>query len=324
MEKHAIAMGRRAVLASMAAGAVGIAAGEALAKPRQSFFERIGKPIGLQTYTLGDELAKDLDGGFARLAAMGYRDLELPNLLGKKPAELRAAADKAGLRISSIHLSMNGNEPASMLSMLSSPQRIADDLGTLGAISGVLPIAPFPKGFSINKGEDMKAAIGRNFAAAGEDHWKRTADKLNEKGAALKPYGIALGYHNHNVEFAATDRTTGWNVLVKETDPGLVFFEVDLGWIAAAGLDPADFLTRHAGRVRWLHLKDLKASTKTNFALGMDPVEVGSGKQDWARILRAAERAGVWHYYVEQEPPFTMARFDAAAKSAAFLAKLRV
>jgi sugar phosphate isomerase/epimerase len=307
----------------MAASAIGLAAGSASAKARPLFFQRIGKPIGLQVYTLGDEIAKDLEGGFARLAAMGYRDLELPNLLGKKPAELRAAADKAGLRISSIHLSMNGNEPPAMLSMLSSPQRIADDLGTLGAISGVLPIAPFPKGFSVNKGEDMKAAIGRNFAAAGEDHWKRAAAKLNEKGAALKPYGIALGYHNHNVEFAPIGNTTGWDVLVKETDPSLVFFEVDLGWIAAAGLDPADFLRRHAGRVRWLHVKDLKASTRTNFALGMDPTEVGSGKQDWVRILSAAEKAGVHNYYVEQEPPFAMARFDAAAKSAAFLSKLR-
>ena len=72
-----------------------------------------------------------------------------------------------------------------------------------------------------------------------------------------------------------------------------------------------------------MHVKDVKASTVTNYALKMDPTEVGSGKQDWVRILPAARKAGVEHFYVEQEPPFTMSRMDAAAKSYAFLAGLR-
>ena len=167
------------------------------------------------------------------------------------------------------------------------------------------------------------AALARMFADAGADGWKRTATLLNEKAAALLPHGIQVGYHNHNIEFAPVGGTTGWDILIKETDPALVKFEVDVGWVAAAGLDPAAFLQRNRGRVRWLHAKDLKASTKPNFALTMDPVEAGSGKQDWARILSAAQRAGVEHFYVEQEPPFAIPRIEAARRSWTYLSQLR-
>jgi sugar phosphate isomerase/epimerase len=141
--------------------------------------------------------------------------------------------------------------------------------------------------------------------------------------AALKAAGITVGYHNHNVEFGPVGKTTGWHILLAECDPALVKFEIDLGWIAAAGRDPAKFLDGLKGRVRWLHVKDLKASTKPNVALQMDPTEIGSGIQDWPRILKAAKRAGAEHYYVEQEPPFTMARIEAVRKSYGFLAGVR-
>ena len=165
--------------------------------------------------------------------------------------------------------------------------------------------------------------IPRAFAEAGVDIWKRTAALLNERGAALKPLGIDFGYHNHNLEFAPVGGTTGWDIITRETDPALVHFEVDIGWLAAAGLDPVAFLRRHSGRVRWLHIKDLKADSVANFGLSMHPTEIGSGKQDWAKILPAAHRAGVQHYYVEQEPPFAIPRMEAAARSYAFLAQLR-
>ncbi|PLK27808.1 sugar phosphate isomerase/epimerase [Novosphingobium sp. TH158] len=297
--------------------------GSALAAGKRSFFDRIGKPIGLQIYTLGDEPAKDLDGVLAKLASIGYRDLELPSLLGRKPAELKAAADRAGLRFSAIHLPLQGMPGGSGFSMLSEPQRIADDLGALGIFQGVAPIAPFPPNFRPQQGETMQAAIGRSFAAAGKAHWQKAAAVLNERAAALRPFGILVGYHNHNIEFAPVEGTTGWDILAAETDPGLVHFEVDVGWIVAAGLDPVAFFRKHAGRCRWMHVKDVKASTKTNFHLSMEPTEVGSGKMDWARVLPAARAAGVEHFYVEQEPPFAIPRMEAAAKGFAFLSKLR-
>jgi sugar phosphate isomerase/epimerase len=313
---------RRSLLASMlATGALAMLHNEAQAAAKP-FFKRIGRPIGLQLYTLGDEAGRNLDATFAEIAKIGYRDIELPSLYGRKPAEIRAAADKAGLSISSLHIPPVMRGMGGGLSLGSAPAEIADALGTLGAKRGALPIAPFPEDFRPQPGETMQATIGRAFGEAGADHWRRTAAQLNERGAALKLLGIALGYHNHNIEFAPIGKTNGWEILVKETDPALLHFEVDVGWIATAGLDPAAFLRRHRGRVAQLHVKDVAAGNTRNFALAMKPAEVGSGTLDWAKILPAARAAGVEHFYVEQEPPFAIPRIEAARKSYDFLSRL--
>ncbi len=313
---------RRALLAGLAASGLAASMPAIAGAKHKSFFDRIKRPIGLQLYTLGDEPAKDLDGVLSKLAAIGYRDLELPGLLGKTPAVLKAAADRAAVSYSCIHLAAMPNMPADALSLRSPVQRIIDELGVLGLKQAVLPIMLLPDDFKLNAGETFQAAIARSLAEAGPDIWKRTAALLNERAAQLKAHGISLGYHNHNVEFLTLGKTSGWDILADETDKKLVTFEIDIGWIAAAGLDPVAFLKRYTGRVRQIHVKDVKASTKTNYALLMDPTEVGSGKLDWARILPAAHKAGVKHFYVEQEPPFERARMEAAAKSFAFLSKL--
>lgn len=316
-------LNRRALLTGIAAAAMTAISSQPAEAARRPFFARTGRRLGFQLYSLGDEAGKDLAGAFASVARIGYRDIELPNLYGKSPAEVRALADGAGLSLTSLHLPAMGGPGQAMLSLLSDTQRIVDDLGVLGITGAVAPIAPFPAAFRPGPGENPMASLAKMFADAGIDGWKRTAALLNEKAAALKPHGIQVGYHNHNIEFAPLGGTTGWDVLVKGTDPALVKFEVDVGWVAAAGLDPATFLDRNRGRLRWLHVKDLKASTKPNFALTMDPTEAGSGEQDWARILPAAHRAGVEHFYVEQEPPFAIPRIEAAQRSWTYLSQLR-
>jgi len=323
------AISRRSLLAgAVATGALAMIEGTAEAAGKRLFFQRVGLPIGLQVYTLGDEAGRDLDATFAQISAIGYREIELPSLYNRKPAEVRAAADKAGLAISSLHIPPVMRGMGAGLTLGSPPADLAEALGTLGARRGALPIAPFPENFRPQPGESMQATIGRTFAEAGADHWHRAAAMLNEKGAALKPLGIALGYHNHNIEFAPIAKgnggtTTGWEILVKETDPALIHFEVDVGWIATAGLEPAAFLRRHKGRVAQLHVKDVAAGNTPNFALAMKPAEVGSGTLDWATILPAAYDAGVRHFYVEQEPPFAIPRIEAARKSYGFLSQLR-
>jgi sugar phosphate isomerase/epimerase len=315
---------RRTVLAGLlSTGAFAVTQGTCLAAASRPFFQQVGLPIGLQTYTLGDDAGKDIDATFAQIAGIGYGEIELPSLYGRKSADLRAAADKAGLSINSLHIPPMIRGLQAGLSLGSPAAEIAEALGALGAKQGALPIAPFPDNFRPQPGEAMQTTIGRAFSEAGADHWRRVAATLNDKGAALKAVGIALGYHNHNIEFAPTGGTTGWDILVKETDPDLVHFEVDVGWVAAAGHDPAVFLRERQGRVRQLHVKDIAAGTPTNFALQMKPAEVGSGTLDWAQILPAAYEAGVRHFYVEQEPPFTIPRIEAARKSYGFLAQLK-
>lgn len=321
-------MNRRSLLGGMAmvAGSAVMAAGAAplqAVMPRRRFFDRIGKPLGLQIYTLGDDPARDLDGTFARLAAIGYRDIELPGLLGRTPAQIRAAADRAGLAISCIHLNASSRGAPGGLLVTSDAQAIADALGALGAHQAVMPMMLLPDRLDRQPGESFQAMLARLVAQGGVDLWKRTAALLNDRAAALKPFGITLGYHNHNIEFAPVGNTTGWDIIAAETDPTLVPFELDLGWVATAGLDPVAFLNRYSGRVRWVHVKDIKPATVANFALESVPAEVGAGKLDWARILPAAHKAGVQHYYVEQEPPFAIPRIDAVARSYAYLAALR-
>lgn len=315
---------RRAVLGGLlATGTFVMTEGKALAVATQPFFKRTGLPIGMQTYTLGDDAGKDIDATFAQIAGIGYREIELPSLYGRKPGDLRVAADKAGLSISSLHIPPVMRGVGVGLSLGSPPAELAESLGALGAKQGAVPIAPFPDNFRPQTGETMQMTIARSFGEAGAEHWHRVAATLNEKGAALKAVGIALGYHNHNVEFAPAGDTTGWEILVEETEPDLVHFEVDVGWIATAGRDPAIFLREHRGRVKQLHIKDVAESAASNFALQMKPAEVGFGTLEWATILPAAYEAGVRHFYVEQEPPFAIPRIEAARKSYGFLAQLK-
>jgi sugar phosphate isomerase/epimerase len=317
-------LSRRSLLGGLAAtGVIALTEGPLSAAAKRPFFKRVNLPLALQLYTLGDEPTKDLDAVLAQVAAAGYRDIELPNFYGRKPEEIGAAMRRAGLSVSSVHIPAGGFREMKGLFMTSPAQEIADALGAVGAKAAVAPIALFPQMQKPLEGESGQATMARSFVMAGEDLWKRTADVLNKSAAALKPLGITVGYHNHNVEFAPIGTTTGWDILMREFDRDLIKLEVDVGWIAAAGLDPVEFLRGLRGRVRYMHVKDVKASTKSNHLLQMDPCEVGTGKQDWARILPAAYRAGVRHFYVEQEPPFAITRMEAAQRSAVYLAGLR-
>jgi sugar phosphate isomerase/epimerase len=315
---------RRSFIAGLGAiSATAMMGNGASATARKPFFDRIGRPLGLQLYTLGDEAGRDIDATFARVAALGYRDIELPGLYGRKPADIRAAADRAGVSISSLHLSADSFGKATGLMLTSPADAIADSVKTLGASKVVMPIMIFPSNIKPQPGEPFQSAISRGMTEAGPDLWKRTAAMLNERAAALKPFGIRLGYHNHNLEFAPTGGTTGWDILLAECDPRLIHFEIDAGWIATAGLDPVAFLQKLKGRVLQMHVKDVAATNSPNFALSMQPAEVGSGTLDWARILPAAYKAGVRHFYVEQEPPFTIPRLEAIERSATFLRTLK-
>jgi sugar phosphate isomerase/epimerase len=315
---------RRSIIGGLGASALSCLVMQPVeARPRSMFFDRVGLPIGLQIYTLGPDVGRDLDATFAQVAKVGYRQIELPNLLGKQPAELAAAAARAGLKIGSIHLPLMAMGGAAGLTLASEPATIVDALSTLGARWAVAPIMLLPEGFRPGPGEDFAKAITRAVAATGEDLWKRSADLLNQKASALKPFGIDVGYHNHNLEFAPVGKTTGWDILWGETQADLVNFEVDLGWVAAAGLDPVQFLKRARGRVKLVHVKDVASGNQSSFRLSMKPAEVGSGTLDWAQILPEAHRAGVRHFFVEQEPPFTMPRIEAAARSFAFLSQVK-
>ena len=289
----------------------------------QPFFKRHGLPIGLQLYTLGLEAQVDLAATFAAVAAIGYRSVELPGLALARAAEVRAALDRTGLICPSVHVQPRGGPNDAAFN--NDLGKLGAALNTVGVKTAVAPIFLIPERFDLKPqaGEDFVGVLRRLAAQLTADDWKRNAEFMNDKARGLKASGIKVGYHNHNLEFSPLGDTNGFEILLKYTDPALVSFELDVGWVAAAGVDPAKVLAHHKGRFTQMHLKDIKAATKPNYVLKMDPTEVGSGALNWAKLLPAAYAAGVRGFYLEQEPPFTMPRIAAAKVGYEYLAGVR-
>ncbi|MBS7671178.1 sugar phosphate isomerase/epimerase family protein [Croceicoccus gelatinilyticus] len=281
-----------------------------------NFFASNDLPIGAQLYTLGDNVEKDLHGSFDRLAEIGFRSVQLSGLHGHNVSDLRKAADLSGLKITSIHLG-----DTDLGSSADDAMRLADDLAVLGTREVVMRMFIFPRDVARKPDEPFRGWLDRAVREQGAGLWQRTAALLNARGELLREAGVALSYHNHNCEFAPVGDTTGWGILMQETEPDFVSFEVDVGWVAAAGLDPVNFITSMAGRTRLMHVKDISAQTQPNFGFEQVSAAIGSGIIDWAALLPAAYQAGVRQFYVEQEPPFEGGRFEALAKGYAFLAR---
>jgi len=292
---------RRAFLGSAAAlSCVAATVGVAAQRARHPFFSAHHLPVGLQLYTLGDAPYQDLEGTLKAVAAIGYRTVEGVGFMKHSASEFRAALDHAGLLCPSTHVELDPDLSGDL-------GKLAADLHRIGAQYAIVSLYPEPA----QKDSEVTA-----------DQWRQVAAQLNVKGAALKREGLKLGVHNHNNDFVRYGSKTGYDLLLENTDPGLVWFEVDIGWVAAAGMDPIPLLRAHPGRFRLMHVKDLKRSTVPNTDYKMDPADVGSGYLDWKAIIPAGYDAGVRYYYVEQEPPFAVPRIEAARTDYGYLARL--
>jgi sugar phosphate isomerase/epimerase len=274
------------------------------------------RAIGLQTYMLGEEAIKDFAGSMRAIAAIGYREVETGVSEARTAEEIRRVLDANGLRCPSLHVALKSSTPGDLT--LENPVAAAKAAHIVGASYVTVPMFTFPAPPVLNPGESLDDGIARLFGMMTPAYWSQLASTLNEKGALLKRDGLKLAYHNHNAEFSAVGTGVAMDVLFSETDPELVWFEADLGWVAAGGADPAEFLRLHGHRVRLAHVKDLKA-TAPNTLGKMTPSDLGAGVIDWERTLSAAKAAGIEHYFVEQEPPFTRSRLEAAQIAYDFL-----
>jgi sugar phosphate isomerase/epimerase len=281
------------------------------------FFRRTGLPIGLQLYTVGDDLKRDFAGTLAAVSKIGYRSVELAGLADHSVADWRQALDRTQLKCPSIHVPPHSKTGVSLDDLAT----LAETAHALGIATIVCPMFNMPERFSLTPapGESSSNMAARLGASMTPDDWKWNADYLNTKGAALKPHGLRFAYHNHNVELAPLGSSTGLGQLIQNTDATLVTFEMDAGWVVAAGADPASLLAAHPGRFSAMHVKDVKASTRPNFALQQDPCEVGQGIIDWKTLLAKAYQANVRQFYVEQEPPFSKSRLESVAISFNYL-----
>jgi len=291
------------------------------ATERKSFFARHGLPLGFQLYTVHDDAMKNLDATLQRLAAIGYRQVELDGLYGRSATQMRASLDRARLCCVSMHVLGQPLIPG-VASLSGDLGQVIANAKALDAKNVVMPLFLMPKDFSPPAGGDVIATIRAAGAALTLDDYKRMAEFMNDRAGLLAREGLRLGYHNHNFELAPMGGTTGLDTLLQNTDPSIVSFELDVGWAVAGGRDPIELLNAHAGRFTQMHVKDIKASTRTNYALMQDPTEVGSGSIAWKDILPVAYSAGTRNFFVEQEPPFELQPMISLEKSYEFLSKV--
>ena len=218
---------------------------------------------------------------------IGYEEVEFYSNLYRQPApELKAMVRRAGLRAPSGHF-----DYANFAGMIPYAHR-------LGLEWMVCPMLP----------KEQQGAV---------DGFHRAANAFNRWGKECKAHGMRFAFHNHNYEFADLNGTTGYDILLKETDPDLVWLEMDCYWIAQAGRDPMLMLKQLGERVRMLHLKDRKGGTPTSQELNQAAshfTEVGRGSLNWRAILALAQSLGVEHYFVEQDesdkPPMESLRIS--------------
>jgi sugar phosphate isomerase/epimerase len=308
-----ITISRRGFLVAGAVfGAQAMGAGSA-----RPFFRRTGLPIGLQLYTVGEDLKRDFDGTLAAVSKIGYRTVELAGLADHSAADWRLALDRTQLKCPSIHVPPHSKTGVNLDEL----GALAEVAHTLGIGTVVCPMFNIPERLTAQaqSAEERGKMLARLGASMTMDDWKWNSDYLNKKAAALKPYGLRFAYHNHNVELAPVGRSTGLDQLIQDTDPTLVTFEMDAGWVVAAGADPVVLLAAHPNRFSAMHVKDVKASTRPNFSLQQDPCEVGQGIIDWKTLLAKAYQANVRQFYVEQEPPFSKPRIEAVGISFNYL-----
>lgn len=315
-ERHAIVASRRAVLAGLLVGSCA-----PLGAPRaQGFFAQARIPIGLQLFPLAKEARRDLAGTLRQVASIGYETIQLPNYLGYTPAELRQALDRTGLRCPSVHIM--AQPIVKGRSLADGADQLAKDAAILGFDTVVTPIFYVSDAIrlTLRGGETAIDMLRRVAAGMTRDDWMRNAEFLNRRGAQLRRVGLRLAYHNHNNELRPLgEESDGLQLLIEQTDPAAVDFELDLGWVAAAGRDPVSLLAKYKGRFRSVHLKDVARGSRPDFALHHIPAELGEGALDWEKLLRACRATGVRDYFVEREEPFALPPLETLARSLAYL-----
>jgi sugar phosphate isomerase/epimerase len=279
---------------------------------QKPFFARHGLPIGLQLYTLGDVVSEDIRTALRTAADIGYRAVEISTMKGITAAAFSEALRSTGMTCNSMHVNPVADLPA-----------IAESAHAIGVTYIMTSMVSFLAKIPPDAGAATGSALIAGAARMTADDWKRSADQLNETGAALKRLGLNFAYHNHNHEFAPRfGGQSGYDILLRDTDPALVSFEMDVGWVAAAGRDPVALLRAHRGRFTHMHVKDTVGAAEPNYEFKQHPADVGDGVLNWRAILPAAYGAGVRHFYVEREPPFTTSRIESARRSFDFLNRL--
>jgi sugar phosphate isomerase/epimerase len=264
----------------------------------------LGRPIGLQIYTVRNEAAKDLPGTLKAIADIGYGEIELAGLPARPVAEMRTMLADSGLAVPSMHSGMSDLQAGA-------EQRIE----YAKALGIQYLVCSFP---STAKPGGAPSSIAAGLTL---DDWKWNAEQLNRIGELARKAGIRCGYHNHNLEFRSYDGVVAYDELLRLTDPALVTMELDIAWVVTAGHDPVAYLRKYADRISLLHVKDVRKDLQVTNELKAQTTEVGSGKIDWKALFAATKPENIRHYFVEQEN-FSGSPLEAVKISFEYLRKL--
>jgi len=263
---------RRSFLATLGAFGVAVCRPQGAASVLEKASRRRLDRIGIQLYSVRTEMERDFPGTLARLAEIGYKEVEFAGYFGRSAADVRAILDRNGLSAPSTHIGFSGTGP------------------------------------DWEKALDFAASVGHAFATVPwideKDRktladWHRHAADFNKAAERARAHGLRFAYHNHNFEFKPVEGAVPYDLLLRETDPALVSFEMDVYWVTEAGADPKAYLRQHSGRFVMLHLKDSAGPPKH------EQVDVGKGTIDFASILRlgAEQKNPVEHVFVEHDQP---------------------
>lgn len=248
--------------------------------------------IGVQLYSFRNQFAKDVPGTLEKISAMGITEIEGGDTYGLPFDEFTALLQKNKLKVVSVG--------ADFKQLSENPQASVEQAKKYGAKYVVVFWIPHGDGFNI---EDAKKAV----------------EVFNRAGKILKENGINLCYHPHGYEFAPYESETVFDYMVKNINPAYANFEMDVFWVKHPGQDPVALLKKYPKRFPLMHLKDRQPGTEGN-QKGHADVEtnivLGSGDVGIADIMRAAKKAGVKHYFIEDESSRSL---EQVPKSLAFL-----
>ncbi len=280
---------------------------------KQSVAQQAHLPAGIQLYAVRQPLTADGIGTLKTLRGIGFQEVETYSDVAYKPELLREMVSDAGLRMPSAHLSL------SMTNDLGPVFAYAKKLQVEWAVSSFLRPLVDPGRTSLGNSSLRQAAL----PPMGLEGFQRMAARMNEIGQRAKAEGFKYAYHNHNFEFERLPNgDTGYSLLLRETDPDLVKFEVDCGWMVVAGAKPVDYFQHFPGRFRMLHIKDFQHTAPTTDLVGPDRpkgTELGHGFIGYQSIFKAARNAGIVHVFAEQEEPYTRPQLESAKVSYAYL-----
>ncbi len=248
-------------------------------------------PVGLQLYSLRGIATQNPPKALKQAADFGFKEVETAGTYNLSPEKFRALLAEHGLK------PVSGHFPYDRFK--NEPEKVVAEAKALGLqYAGCAWISHKPP---------FSEAAAREAAAV-----------FNKAGALAAQQGIKLFYHCHGYEFHRLGDDTLMDLLMKETNPKHVSFEMDVLWVLFPGEDPVKWLKKYPGRWELMHLKDLKKGVKTGDLSGKtdvtNDVPLGTGQMDWPAILKAAKESGVKYYFIEDESPTVLEQIPQTLK----------